>query len=823
MSRHFKTPKLIAALLTLPLLCASAAQAQKGARPAAPAPRREAAPARAPRPERERTVEETLASDSYAFYAEVRTLLRTIRSQEYLSDVEIFRGLGELPAWYDAFNDFLEQHEEVLEEATLTVSILPARTGLPSTLVTLRLPSVEGARKFEPELRSFLAREWKEFSASVYSQGAGKPPAPAPKKPAGSRRQTKHAARGKGSKAALPFVIRRAGNLFLLGDAPFTLRKLRGDGTAPMLSDSARFQGLRGRFASAPVFVFADIALAQRGFTLFREKIQREVQGELATIPTTPTTNTATANEDETTEIGTLVAPVPVQSEETEQPPPPPPYPAQSPQPHEAEAGDEAAHGPLGPPARQGAGASIGSTIFPGLFGLGALGDPAHWPEAVGASFSVENEAFVLRALVVNPPDTPTRIIPFLTFIASGPELAHDTATLLPADSEIVLSASLDLEKIFESFVKSLGHRMAVTSGGGAGEGGDDETSEAASAEAAVEAAEKLFGFRVRQDLLPSLGNEVAVSVPLKFFQSATRYNKPPQAAAGEAAPGPVLIVSLKNPELFRSIFPRLLAATGVVPLDAQPKVEKRAGFEINSTGGFAYAFVNSYLVLAEQDAHLRHVLDSHAAQQTLASDSRFRAATSWEAPEKLAQLYVSDALMKSMVSEIRKAAEQATEPGLRELATTLQQPPDGVTYAATEEQGSVMHELHVPHGLLRALSVMETFESRRGPATGNETSALIALTLLRDAQDEFKKGKGQGRYGTFEELQAASVFPKGELRNEFYRFEVLAAGDSYRVNATPKEYGKTARRSFFLDESGVIRAADRQGQPATAADPPVD
>ena len=45
----------------------------------------------------------------------------------------------------------------------------------------------------------------------------------------------------------------------------------------------------------------------------------------------------------------------------------------------------------------------------------------------------------------------------------------------------------------------------------------------------------------------------------------------------------------------------------------------------------------------------------------------------------------------------------------------------------------------------------------------------------------------------------------------------------SYEVAATPYDYGKTGRRSFFLDSSGVLRGADKHGVVATTDDPRVD
>ena len=53
-----------------------------------------------------------------------------------------------------------------------------------------------------------------------------------------------------------------------------------------------------------------------------------------------------------------------------------------------------------------------------------------------------------------------------------------------------------------------------------------------------------------------------------------------------------------------------------------------------------------------------------------------------------------------------------------------------------------------------------------------------------------------------------------GEDANQAAKFELAA---------TPVEYGKTGRRSFFLDSGGILRGTDKQGSVATSADPRID
>lgn len=83
---------------------------------------------------------------------------------------------------------------------------------------------------------------------------------------------------------------------------------------------------------------------------------------------------------------------------------------------------------------------------------------------------------------------------------------------------------------------------------------------------------------------------------------------------------------------------------------------------------------------------------------------------------------------------------------------------------------------------------------------------------------------KARSRFTTLEELiQLGGVSKQLSGGSESgYRFELTLASDgqSFTVSAVPAKYGHTGRRSFFLDQKGVIRAEDRKGEPATAASP---
>jgi hypothetical protein len=46
---------------------------------------------------------------------------------------------------------------------------------------------------------------------------------------------------------------------------------------------------------------------------------------------------------------------------------------------------------------------------------------------------------------------------------------------------------------------------------------------------------------------------------------------------------------------------------------------------------------------------------------------------------------------------------------------------------------------------------------------------------------------------------------------------------DKFEVSAAPVEYGKTGKMSYYMDQTRMLRGADRSGASAIASDPPIN
>lgn len=119
------------------------------------------------------------------------------------------------------------------------------------------------------------------------------------------------------------------------------------------------------------------------------------------------------------------------------------------------------------------------------------------------------------------------------------------------------------------------------------------------------------------------------------------------------------------------------------------------------------------------------------------------------------------------------------------------------------------------------------------------EDAVVKTLEALADAVKKYQQAFGQlpdslaqlgpappeGVSPDAADLIAADL-AKGSWKGYQYRYRIVPGGEDgapqFALEAAPEQYGKTGRRSFFLDGAGKIHAADKHGHAATADDPPM-
>ena len=130
-----------------------------------------------------------------------------------------------------------------------------------------------------------------------------------------------------------------------------------------------------------------------------------------------------------------------------------------------------------------------------------------------------------------------------------------------------------------------------------------------------------------------------------------------------------------------------------------------------------------------------------------------------------------------------------------------------------------------VPIALIAAIAIPNLLAARRA---ANEGSAIHSLRVIASAQATYQSSFD--KFATLEELAAQGLIdPKlGSGTKNGYNFTVELTTDEMNVAGfaaigIPETYRGSGIRSFYVDETFVIRAGDNQGGPSTKMDEPLN
>lgn len=785
------TRPTVAALSLLLALAATTAAQQKRQTP----PKQQTKPAAAPTPA---PTFDTLLPDSYTIYGEIRGVGQLIQSSTFNDILEPVLKLAGPPKEFKAAVQWLNAHAEEVMTSRLLVAGWPTAGDVPSTIVAIEFASPEEAAKFVKPLNEMLPTVLPPRLAAESSPDPAvidlreKPEAPAPPRP--------------------QFHLQRVGSLVLISSTPLTMKQLKPAGSK-LLSEDANFRAARNRFNSEPVFVFINLKAREK------QEQERRKQFEEAR-------KTAAAAEAE--EEKTALTEESNQAEEPAEPELTPEEMAEMEQQMrelELEASAE-------PPKEE-------PTPNPMLVGMSMIASSlfrleSKWPEGLGLALSFENESFDVRALLVNQAGEQSDAVPFLPMLIPGPAFTPESPNILPADTELFVTMSLDLPQIYSAI--STPRPSAVVHADGdpeapavVGPASTFTLTEVVQDVSPFAAIEKQLKIKIKDDLLPLLGSEIAVRLPVNNFSflgftvlPGGVAPQPNSANQQSSKTSPAVAISLKDKEAVRALLPKIIESAAFKGASSFAQTERKEDTEIVSYADlFSYAFIGNFLVLSGDPATTRHIVDSYLKHETLSADSHFRNSTRWQPRPSQGHVYISPALMEGYKTWIDKPANRVSDQA-KPFLTRFISIPQPITYSLSNEGNGPLHELHLPKNLVLMAIAGIAADSNPPPALQNERRVAGMMYTISYAQERFKKGKGAGSYGTLEQLLSENILPKEIVESSGYKISVTVSGDTFEVTAVPVEYGKTGSMSYFIDETGVLRGADRSGASATKDDPPV-
>lgn len=781
-----------------------------------PAPAKPAPPPQAASPTSEPTFENLLSADSYKLYGEVRNVGQLMSNGGMGEIVDPIIKLAEPPKEFNSIIKFLKTNAEALANSRLLFATWPARTGIPDAFVAIDFPTAEDAARFAPKLETFLpgilppvpvaTPEVKTSDPALSKSGDSSPPlaTPQPKAP-----PAVPAASPEPPAQRPAFVLSRTGNLVFISDKTFKLAKLRPP-ESKSLAEDQNFRLAHERFAGEPVFLYFNVQLEDKNKPK-SQPAQMTAEAEAGRVRMEAEAERARKEEEAQAELqknpNATASDIPPIRRTTVL--------VAGPQPS-----------PTPTPTKEEQARTVASSQIFGMLDAIGFGEP-QWPEAVGVALALENNDYVIRAILIEPPEAKKLPLPFVPQLISGPAHLSDAPSVLPESTEVFISASIDFRQSYEGMRKQADLRQKTAMrqiSATANEPPPDPFVE----------FEKKAGFKISDDLIPAFGNEIALAGSLKLLEGAGPFNvqsrpsaKPSPEIGAEnqekqSDAFPMLLIAVKDREAARKLMPRVLDGLGMGEANLLAQTEKREDVEIvNYAGFFAYAFVGNFVIIS-QTPSVKRAVDAYLNHQTLASNSVFRNSRRWEPRQNLGEVYFSPALMEGYHDTVRKQAG-TMDPTMRDFLLALDPTASAITYALSNEGLGTQHEIHLPRNLIITMVAGISSATKNPPPETNEMVAVSALSMIANAEKTYKEGPGKGSYATMDKLVETKFLPPTDLLEKYgYQINITVMGDQFEAVATPREYGKTGKRSFFVDNTGVVRGDDHGGGPATVADKPV-
>lgn len=743
------------------------------------------------------TFDNLLPTSSYCLYIEARNIGQQARSGSLSELIEpLLPMANQLPKEVYALARFVVTNADALSRSRLMIATEPTKPSLPALLIALELASDDAAREFEGKLQ--------ELIISLFApELAGK---------SGSSKSTGTASQDQQPATPSPLVVKRAGRVLVFSPTPFTFKGLKTEGERP-ISDDLNFRTARDRFYSEALFLYYDVALATRVTKERREAQEQDTESGYSTrtkiVPPPEPALSETLPEETSTQhpqsaqseaagapsksaaaavkaapAATKVAPTPSKPQRATASP-------------KRRAGERGTPAPSAiPQSRSGQFSGLLSMILTG-------GMREEWSiDAAALALTLESDSLILRGLMINPQGTSIGPIPFLSLLESGPAQSSDAANYMPADTDIFATASLDLPRLYDTARAIFG-----------GYGASSSARKTSDFESKISVFEKANGFKIREEIEATLGNEVAVGLPSSYL-SGVGFG-PVSLNSQTAQSGLVLLISVRNKESLQSKLRPVLEAIGLKSPNEKGLVEKYSDIEISSYSQLSLAFINNYLIIGNNAAAIRKVIDARAKNETLATSRDFHNYMQWQPRETLAQVYVSGAVLKGLFRTAKAQDDRLDDEGKQFLARFSFEP-EPITYVAASEGSGALYELRIPKKLLMRAFAEIAVDELRSRAPRNE---MVVRSLLQSLDEIEKAYKTEhARYGTLEELESFQ-FAKAYIEKSGYKFDLIVSGERYEATATPVEYGRSGRLSFYTDQSGIVREADHSGKPASVAD----
>jgi hypothetical protein len=259
-------------------------------------------------------------------------------------------------------------------------------------------------------------------------------------------------------------------------------------------------------------------------------------------------------------------------------------------------------------------------------------------------------------------------------------------------------------------------------------------------------------------------------------------------------------------------------AAWGMMPTEVYKNVEIKSIFA-------AYlGFSEEFMIVADSKETIKQMLDLSEGGRALAGDYNYSRAMNGVG-SATTKVFVGPKMFDGLLNDfikswVKNPAAMEEDPSARSPLNV----PATVAAAIEADASSIKLEAFSPLGIAGTVSLWSFGGDIKRGTDRKETEARYKLRELAKAEKTYAK-KHLNRYATPATLAKIKTMSyndedlKDEEGNYKFEFKLKPGAKGYEVTATPIKYGRGGRLSFFMDESGKIRSADKQGVVATVAD----
>lgn len=319
----------------------------------------------------------------------------------------------------------------------------------------------------------------------------------------------------------------------------------------------------------------------------------------------------------------------------------------------------------------------------------GMLAGLNQMPYAIAMGGSMQSEEASLRALIISNQKVKGG---FLSSIFSAVHEGQPTAASLAAsDTDLFVNVMIDWDKLYEGLQSLFDLFASAIANVGSENQSAAQVQQNVSGLEIMAGLDAKLGFSIRNDLLPTLGNEIAIAI-----SGFDGFAKPPVRQASSSRKQTsrsrlLLMIAVRNPVKFESYLAKLLNLPNKTPVSFAQTPYR--GAMIKYRGNFAYAMAGGFFIAGGNVAEVRRALDARSSGLSLAASTDFRSAVGPDRPVML-QAYLSSKVSGGLGNALSSGAEA------KPLAMGLRAP---VGLVMTTNPDGTMMQIRMPSRMVLA------------------------------------------------------------------------------------------------------------------------